>query len=168
MELAMAGSRDCMLARLADGVMLWTAEREHSQTVVGGRFRDDVEGLQLFFTERNGGAYVFDARGNELWRGELHGIATPIQTALNDMPEQLLVLHASGEFPTVMDGYGGTIATLEGAPGKDARVAPWREKWKYSSGDFGGIYHPLWVDVDGDGEKEFVTYDRERLWIHKL
>lgn len=160
LEVAMAGSKDCMLARLSDGKMLWAVEVAHSQVVVGGRFRDDVKGKQLFFAERNGGAYIFDAWGRELWRGELLVIPKTVSTDLNDMPDQLLLMDLYGSFPVVMDGHGEVIGVFEDAGkrkgGNNRRGA-----------DFGEIYWLFWDDIDNDGKNEFITYDRDTVWIHK-
>lgn len=166
---------------------------EHPQQVSTGNFLPNGKGKQLFLNNKacDGGSFMLDASGNELWELPCNGYARTIRRKDGDLilfcpqpgrlPQEmqddfaaraknlgydfLPITKEFGAEPFVLDGEGKIkyrFPKLDGEPDL--------EKWdlpRFIQNYFGAGFESLVNDVDQDGEDEIVIYNRENIWIYK-
>jgi hypothetical protein len=162
-ELLVAG-QDLVVLDAATGEDRWVYEGTHIQTCAVGKFLPDVEGLQLYLTERRlhgerepigYRGYMVDCQGNELWRKDKLGYGRPIQLA--DGEGDAIFVTPEGRPPAIIDGRGEVIQEL-GMPPETHQVD------RFDDGDTGVRAVYTIADTNGDGRQEILAYNRTRLW----
>ncbi len=163
-ELLMVAGKDLVVLDAATGDDRWIFEGTHIQTCAVGKFLPDVEGQQLFVTERrlHGDqahigfrGYLVDCSGNEIWRMEKAGYGRTIRLA--GAEADVIFAECQGKKPMLIDGHGKIIQEL------DMPLHTYAED-RFDDGDTGVRVVFTVADTNGDGKLELLGYNRTRLW----
>ncbi len=163
-ELLMVAGKDLVVLDAATGEDRWIFEGTHIQTCAVGKFRPEMEGQQLFVTERRlhgedahigFRGYLVDCSGNEIWRMEKAGYGRAIRLAGAD--SDVIFAECQGKKPTLIDGHGKIIQEL------DMPLHTYAED-RFDDGDTGVRAVFTVADTNGDGKVELLGYNRTRLW----
>ncbi len=163
-ELLMVAGKDLVVLDAATGEDRFIFEGTHIQTCAVGKFLPDMEGQQLFVTERRlHGAqahigfrgYLVDCNGNEIWRMEKAGYGRTLRLAGSEA--DVIFAECQGKKPTLIDGHGKIIQEL------DMPLHTYAED-RFDDGDTGVRALFEIADTNGDGKLELLGYNRTRLW----
>ncbi len=163
-ELLMVAGKDLVVLDAATGDDRWIFEGAHIQTCAVGNFLPDLEGQQLFLTERrlHGDraaigfrGYLVDCKGNELWRMEKAGYGETLKLAGQEA--DTIFAECQGRPPKLIDGHGEIIQEL------DMPLFTYAED-RFDDGDTGVRAVYTIADTTGDGRLEMLAYNRTRLW----
>ena len=163
-ELLMVAGKDLVVLDAATGEDRWIFEGTHIQTCAVGKFLPDMEGQQLFVTERrlHGDqahigfrGYLVDCKGNEIWRMEKAGYGRTIRLA--GAGTDVIFAECQGKKPQLIDGHGKIIQEL------DMPLRTYAED-RFDDGDTGVRAVFTIADTNGDGKLELLAYNRTRLW----
>ncbi len=163
-ELLMVAGKDLVVLDAATGEDRFIFEGTHIQTCAVGKFLPDMEGQQLFVTERrlHGDqahigfrGYLVDCKGNEIWRMEKAGYGRTLRLAGSEA--DVIFAECQGKKPTLIDGHGKIIQEL------DMPLHTYAED-RFDDGDTGVRALFEIADTNGDGKLELLGYNRTRLW----
>jgi len=162
-EILIAG-KDLVVLDAATGEDRWVFPGTHIQTAAVGKFYPDMEGLQIFTTERRlhgerepigYRGYMVDCHGNELWRRDKAGYGRPIRLA--DREGDCIFTTPEGRPPAILDGQGNLVQAL------DMPAATYQLD-RFDDGDTGVRAVYTIADTNGDGRVEILAYNRTHLW----
>ncbi|MDE0140668.1 MAG: hypothetical protein OXI80_15955 [Caldilineaceae bacterium] len=163
-ELLMVAGKDLVVLDAATGEDRWIFEGTHIQTCAVGKFLPEMEGQQLFVTERRlhgedahigFRGYLVDCWGNEIWRMEKAGYGRTIRLA--GAEGDVIFAECQGKKPTLIDGHGEIIQEL------DMPLHTYAED-RFDDGDTGVRAVFTIADTNGDGKLELLGFNRTRLW----
>jgi hypothetical protein len=167
--MALCGGGGGIVADALSGRLLWQVPRKHCGFAGVGKYRDDLPGLQVCFTEDSRapgsihGAALYDCRGRELWRADdPHAVPRTLNWP-SDCGRESLVLGG-----VLTDGKGKELFRFPA--GVDVQAIARRLNRPSPAGlyDWGGGAEFTACDVDGDGAQEAVFNSRERIQVFGL
>ena len=181
---AIAGSDKLYLVQ-EGGKTTFSVPGPHVQGSALGHFRSDSEFQVAIYNAPNGPMVLYDPSGRQIWyqatprKWPLEMRQTCQRYAVSPFhrnrpivtipgKEQDWIGYADGGWPWGMDGNGEI--TLEFQPTENSPQPEYRHtvSAKVRNDDIGYGFALQSIDIDGDGEKEAVIYDRRFLWVYKI
>ncbi len=179
--LAMAGSNKLYLVE-KNGKTIFSVPGSHVQGSAIGHFRSDSEFQVALYNAPDGPMVLYDPSGKKIWsqstlRNWPLGMPAccenrrfhrnrPIVTLFGK--EQDWIGFADGGWPWAMDGNGEVNLKFQ-PPENSCQVEPEVPLSAALRGDDIGYGFALQsLDIDNDGEKEAIIYNRNFLWAYKI
>jgi hypothetical protein len=176
--IGMAGSDKIYLVENG-GKTIFAEKNIHCQGTAIGHFRNDSEFQVALYNSPNGPMTLYDPQGCKVWDSpikrrwpETEGKIKNSRMHRNrpilklETPQNDLIAYADGGWPWVMDGNGEILQIFE-APENSAK--PDCPEWVPESlrrDDIGWSFAVRIEDINGDGRKETLIYDRRFMWIY--
>ena len=162
------------------GETLFSVDGSHVQGCVLGHFRNDSSFQIAVYNINPGSLVLYDPEGKEIWSRMVSnkwplGIPgccenrrfhrnTPVIKLCSNKNEW--IGYDDGGWPYGIDGYGKI--SLYFPPPENSQQPNYNLIDNVRGDDIGYGFKINTVDVDNDGEDEFVIYDRRFLWVYKI
>lgn len=176
--IAIAGSDKVYLVENG-GKTVFAEKNIHCQGVAAGIFRNDSEFQIALYNSPNGPMTLYDPTGRKIWDSptkriwpEREGKIRNARMHRNRPILKLeglnkdLIAYADGGWPWAMDGEG-EILQIFAPPENSAK--PDCPEWipeQARRDDIGWSFAMLVGDINNDGQKETLIYDRRFMWIY--
>ena len=169
----------------------------HPQVFRLGNFMPEIHGYQIFVMNKAslGGSVMLDCDGRELWEYPCNGYCEfiPGNDGGSDMLlhrpspgrmseelqkeylkkamklgyEDLPIKSGDPSDPIVLDGHGRILYRFPKLDAMADKSSKMEDIYKALPGDFGLVYSTIVDDIDWDGHREWIPYNRHKVWIYK-
>ena len=162
LEIAYAGSKDAIVCDIK-GNLIDRLEGNHTQDVCFAKLDRSRPGLDLICSEKWGGITAYGLNGRPIWTRKGANV-TPIRWDPDDS-EDLLLYREPDRPPVLVDGRLEPVMAFEAGENLLGAINPPKED-PYAVADYGNFVGFEREDVNGDGVKESIFYNRHTMWIY--
>ena len=164
------------------GKTLFLVEEQHPQGTTIGKYKKETEFQVVSYNAPNGPLNLYNPKGGKIWsripqriwpkgipencKGRRFHRNRPVLTI--EANEQYIG-YADGGWPWAMDGKG-KIKLQFNAPENSMKYAQNMRcpNQQVRADDIGYAFGMQNIDIDNDGKKEILIYNRQYLWIYKI